>query len=231
MTREALARDFKALGVEFDLWRGESDVDPLIAPMIAELADKGLLVDDQGARIVRVAREDDRRETPPLLVVSSEGSAMYGTTDLATVLDRRRVFDPDLVLYVVDQRQADHFESVFRAAVLAGYARPGELEHVGFGTMNGPDGKPFKTREGGVLRLRDLIDLVSDKARQRLREADLGSELPPAEFEATALLVGVAALKFADLINFRGTSYVSTSTASPASRVRPGPICSIRRCG
>ncbi len=208
VTRAALERDFHALGVDFDLWRGESDVDPLIAPMIAELEAKGLLIDDQGARIVRVARGDDRREVPPLLVVSSEGSAMYGTTDLATIVDRRRFFDPDLVLYVVDQRQADHFEVVFRAAYLAGYAKEGSLEHVGFGTMNGPDGKPFKTREGGVLKLRDLIDMALAKARERLREAGLGTELSAEEFEATALKVAVAALKFADLINFRGASYV-----------------------
>src|SRR5579859_5459043 len=208
ITRAALERDFHALGVDFDLWRGESDVDPLIEPMVEELKAKGLLVDDQGAQIVRVARDGDRREVPPLLVVSSEGSAMYGTTDLATILDRKRFFDPDLVLYVVDQRQADHFETVFRAAYLAGYAAEGSLEHIGFGTMNGPDGKPFKTREGGVLKLRDLIDMATDKARERLREADLGGELPAAEFETTATQVAVAALKFADLVNFRGTSYV-----------------------
>jgi arginyl-tRNA synthetase len=208
VTQGALSRDFHALGIDFDLWRGESDVDPLIEPMVAELRDKDLLVEDQGAQIVRVARNGDKRAVPPLLVVSSEGSAMYGTTDLATILDRRRFFDPDLCLYVVDQRQADHFETVFRAAYLAGYAPEGSLEHIGFGTMNGPDGKPFKTREGGVLKLRDLIEMASQKARERLTAADLGAELPPEEFEATALKVGVAALKFADLINFRGTSYV-----------------------
>jgi arginyl-tRNA synthetase len=208
VTQGALERDFHALGIDFDLWRGESDVDPLIEPMVAELRAKHLLVDDDGAQIVRVARDDDKRAVPPLLVVSSEGSAMYGTTDLATILDRRRFFDPDLVLYVVDQRQADHFETVFRAAYLAGYAKPGSLEHIGFGTMNGTDGKPFKTRAGGVLKLRDLIEMVTAKARERLTAADLGAELPPAEFEATALKVGVAALKFADLINYRGTSYV-----------------------
>jgi arginyl-tRNA synthetase len=208
ITRAALERDFHALGVDFDLWRGESDVDPLIEPMVEDLRERGLLVEDQGAQIVRVARQGDKRDVPPLLVVSSEGSAMYGTTDLATILDRKRFFDPDLVLYVVDQRQADHFETVFRAAYLAGYAAPGSLEHVGFGTMNGTDGKPFKTREGGVLKLRDLIDMARDKARERLREADLGGELPAEEFETTALQVAVAALKFADLVNFRGTSYV-----------------------
>ncbi|RAK60100.1 arginine--tRNA ligase [Phenylobacterium hankyongense] len=208
VTKVALERDFHALGVDFDLWKGESDVDHLIEPMVADLDAKGLLVDDQGARIVRVSREGDKRELPPLLVVSSEGSAMYGTTDLATILDRRQGFDPQLVIYAVDQRQADHFEIVFRAACLAGYAAEGQLQHVGFGTMNGTDGKPFKTREGGVLKLNDLIRMTRDKARERLHEAGLGEDLPPEEFEDIAAKVAVAALKFADLQNFRGTSYV-----------------------
>ena len=208
VTQVALERDFHALGVDFDLWKGESDVEDLIDPMVAELDAKGLLVDDQGARIIRVDREDDKRELPPLLVVSSEGSAMYGTTDLATILDRRRTFDPHRMIYCVDQRQADHFEIVFRAAYLAGYANPGELEHVGFGTMNGTDGKPFKTREGGVLKLADMIEMTRDKARERLREAGLGEDMPADEFEDIAGKVAVAALKFADLQNFRGTSYV-----------------------
>jgi arginyl-tRNA synthetase len=208
VTRVALERDFHALGVDFDWWKGESDVESLIPPMVAELDAKGLLVDDQGARIIRVARDGDKRELPPLLVVSSEGSAMYGTTDLATILDRQRTFDPDLVIYCVDQRQADHFEIVFRAACQAGYAVPGRLEHIGFGTMNGTDGKPFKTREGGVLKLNDLIEMARSKARERLREAGLAADLPQAEFEDIAGKVAVAALKFADLQNFRGTSYV-----------------------
>jgi arginyl-tRNA synthetase len=208
VSRGALEREFLALGVEFDLWKGESDADPLIAGMVEDLAAKGLLVDDQGARIVRVTKPDDKRDLPPLLVVSSEGSAMYGTTDLATILDRRQTFDPDLMLYVVDQRQADHFEQVFRAAALAGYAAEGSLEHIGFGTMNGADGKPFKTRAGGVLKLHDLIAMTTDKARDRLSEAALGGELSPQAFEDTARKVAVAALKFADLSNYRGTSYV-----------------------
>ncbi|MGZ8363146.1 MAG: arginine--tRNA ligase [Caulobacteraceae bacterium] len=208
VSRAALQREFHALGVDFDLWKGESDVDGLIAGMIEDLRAKGLLIPDQGAQIVRVAREGDKRELPPLIAVSSEGSAMYGTTDVATVLDRRKSFDPHLILYCVDQRQADHFEQVFRVAYLAGYSPEGSLEHMGFGTMNGADGKPFKTREGGVLKLGDLIEMARAKARERLREAGLGSELPPEEFEATAHKVAVAALKFADLQNYRGTSYV-----------------------
>ena len=221
VTREALIRDFHALGVDFDWWKGESDVEDLIGPMVAELDAKALLVDDQGARIVRVDRNGETRpkkladgtviEAPwpdPLLVVSSEGSAMYGTTDLATILDRRQAFDFDLVIYCVDQRQADHFEIVFRAAYLAGYAAEGQLIHVGFGTMNGTDGKPFKTRAGGVLKLNDLIEMTREKARERLHEQSLGDDVPADEFEDIAGKVAVAALKFADLQNFRGTSYI-----------------------
>jgi arginyl-tRNA synthetase len=208
VTRVALERDFASLGVTFDLWKGESDADPLIPAMVEELDAKGLLIDDQGARLIRVAREGDKRELPPLLVVSSEGSAMYGTTDLATILDRKQGFDPQFTIYAVDQRQADHFEIVFRAAYMAGYAAEGALEHVGFGTMNGTDGKPFKTREGGVLKLGDLIEMTREKARERLHEAKLGEDLSPEDFEAIAAKVAVAALKFADLQNYRGTSYV-----------------------
>jgi arginyl-tRNA synthetase len=208
VSMSALKRDFGALNVWFDLWKGESDADPLIPAMVEDLRAKGLAVPDQGAVVVHVARDGDKRDLPPLLVLSSEGSAMYGTTDLATVVDRRNELSPDLALYVVDARQADHFEQVFRAAYLAGYAAEGSLEHLGFGTMNGPDGKPFKTRAGGVLKLADLIETTREKARERLREAGLGAELDPEAFEATAHKVAVAALKFADLSNHRTTSYV-----------------------
>jgi arginyl-tRNA synthetase len=221
VSRTALEREFAALGVTFDLWNGESDADPLMAGMIAELEAKGLLVEDDGARVVHVARPGETRKRklpdgsvievpspPPLLVVSSEGSAMYGTTDLATILDRRNQIDPDLILYVVDERQAEHFEQVFRASYLAGYAAEGSLEHLGFGTMNGTDGKPFKTRAGGVLKLHDLITMARDKARERLKEARLGANLSPDEFEAIADKVAIAALKFADLSNARTTSYI-----------------------
>ncbi len=221
VSRTALEREFGALGVTFDLWNGESDADPVMAEMIAHLESTGLLVEDDGARVVHVARPGETRKRkladgsvieapspPPLLVISSEGSAMYGTTDLATILDRRKAIDPDLILYVVDERQAEHFEQVFRAAYLAGYAMDGSLDHLGFGTMNGADGKPFKTRAGGVLKLHDLITMAVDKARERLREAHLGEDLTEAEFESIAHKVAVAALKFADLSNSRTTSYV-----------------------
>jgi arginyl-tRNA synthetase len=217
----AQKRDFQALGVDFDLWLGESDADPLIPDMVKDLEKQGLLEEDQGARIVRVAGPGETKkkklddgsvvevESPdPLLVVSSEGSSMYGTTDLATILMRMRDQKPDMMLYVVDQRQADHFEQVYRAAAKAKYVAREALEHVGFGTMNGPDGKPFKTRAGGVLKLQDLIGQAEEKARARLHEAGLGEEYGEAEFNDIAHKVAIAAIKFADLMNFRGTSYV-----------------------
>ncbi|MBU6374282.1 MAG: arginine--tRNA ligase, partial [Alphaproteobacteria bacterium] len=213
--------DFAALGVDFDLWHGEADADPYIAGMVEDLKAKGLLVEDQGALVVHVSGPGETKKrkledgtvveapaVPPLLVVSSEGSAMYGTTDLATIVQRVKELAPDLCLYCVDQRQADHFEQVFRAAAIAGYMARDRLEHIGFGTMNGPDGKPFKTRAGGVLRLADLIGQARDKARARLVEAEIGADYPPEEREAIADKVAVAAIKFADLQNFRGTSYV-----------------------
>ena len=208
VSREALIRDYGALGVTFDWWKGESDADPYIEPMIAELKSKGLLVPDQGAQIIHVARDDDKGEVKPMLVVSSEGSAMYGTTDLATIVERKAEFGPDLILYCVDQRQANHFTQVFRAAYLAGYAHEGQLEHAANGTVNGPDGTPFKTRDGGVLKLHDLISSAEDKAIARLQEAGLGEGLSEAEFADTAHKVAIAALKFAELSNHRQTNYV-----------------------
>lgn len=201
-------REFASLGVTFDLWKGEADVDPLIAPMLEDLKARGIAELDDGALIVRVAKADDKKESPPLILVKRDGGVLYETTDVATIVDRVKSLDPDLILYVVDQRQHEHFEKVFRAAIRAGYAGRATLEHVGFGTMNGADGKPFKTREGGILKLRDLIEMTTAKARERLHEAGLGESLAEREFEDTALKVAVAALKFADLSNYRGTSYV-----------------------
>lgn len=216
----AQKRDFASLGVDFDLWLGESDADPLIPDMVKDLEAKGLLEEDQGARILRVAGPGEKKkkkledgtvvevESPdPLLVVSSEGSAMYGTTDLATILQRVRDQNPDFIIYCVDQRQADHFEQVYRAAAKAGYIAREKLEHVGFGTMNGADGKPFKTRAGGVLKLGDLIGQAVEKARARLKENDIGADFSADEFEQVAHNVAIAAIKFADLSNARTTSY------------------------
>lgn len=203
----AMRENFDALGVHFDLYKGEADVDPLIGPMVQDLKERGLAVEDDGAIIMRVDRPDDKTEMPPLMLLKSDGAAMYGTTDLATIKDRVDTYDPDLILYVVDQRQHLHFAQVFRAAEIAGLGHAA-LEHLGFGTVNGPDGKPFKTRSGGVLRLSLLIRMAKDKALERMEEANLAADMADDERGEIARQVGLAAIKFADLANHRMSNYI-----------------------
>lgn len=203
-----IKREFASLGVTFDLWKGEADVDPLIGPMLDDLKARGIAELSDGALVVRVAEPTDKKETPPLMLVKSDGGVLYETTDVATIIDRVRTLDPDLVLYVVDQRQHEHFEKVFRGARKAGYAGKAVLEHVGFGTMNGADGKPFKTRAGGVLKLFDLIAMGKAEAATRLVEAGIGADYPAEERDEIARQVGLAAIKFADLSNYRLTNYI-----------------------
>ncbi|MFN8610271.1 MAG: arginine--tRNA ligase [Vulcanimicrobiota bacterium] len=208
VSQVALDREFTALDIHFDLWKGESDVNYLIEDLVKECQAKGVAVPDQGALVIQVDREDDKKSVPPLLLVSSEGSAMYGTTDLATIVEREREVRPELYLYVVDQRQSLHFTQVFRAAHKAGLSDESRLEHIGFGTMNGTDGKPFKTRAGGVIKLHELITSCTEKALLRMEEGNYGKDLTPDERRKTAQMVGTAALKFADLSNYRLTDYV-----------------------
>ncbi len=200
--------DFAALGVRFDLWYGESTVHDRIAPMLERIQASGRAVESDGALVVPVAREDDEMEVPPLLLTKSDGSYLYTTTDLATLDQRINELHAQDILYVVDARQAFHFTQVFRAARITGVV-PEEvaLEHIAFGTMNGTDGKPFKTREGGVLKLKDLIAMVTDAARTRLEEARIGQSYPEEERTAIAKAVGIAALKFGDLSNHRTSNY------------------------
>jgi arginyl-tRNA synthetase len=209
VSMESQKQDFIDLGTEFDFWFGESSVHDRVAGLIAGMESAGTARSDGGALVVDVAEPDDKAEIPPLLLTKSDGAYMYGTTDLATIDYRVRELDVDTALYVVDARQALHFEQVFRAARKAGVASPEMvLEHVKFGTVNGPDGKPFKTREGGSLRLRDLIDQVTESARHRLVEEGIGQEYPPEEQAEIARRVGLAALKYGDLRNHRTTDYV-----------------------
>ncbi|MFT3809408.1 MAG: arginine--tRNA ligase [Micropepsaceae bacterium] len=191
-----IKREFASLGVVFDIWKGEADVDPLIAPMLDDLKSRNIAEMDDGALIVRVAEPADKKETPPLILVKRDGGVLYETTDVATIIDRVRNFAPGLILYVVDQRQHEHFEKVFRASRKAGYAGAAELEHVGFGTINGADGKPFKTRAGGVLKLYDLIEMGKAEAAKRLTEQGIGADYPEAERDEIARQVGLAAIKF-----------------------------------
>ncbi|HEY7822488.1 MAG TPA: arginine--tRNA ligase, partial [Acidimicrobiia bacterium] len=206
VSQESQRRDFAALGVEFDLWYGESDVADRLGPLVDRLEKAGVTEVSDGALIVRVDLPDDNRELPPLIVRSTAGGYLYTTTDVATLEMRVDELGVDLMLYVVDRRQADHFTQVFRVARKAGIAGDDvAMEHIGFGTMNGPDGKPFKTREGGVVRLGDVIDMIKTAARKRIDDAHIAEEYPEEEREQIAKQVGVAALKFGDLINNRSS--------------------------
>lgn len=216
--------DFSDLGVNFDLWYGESDVHDRLESLVASLVESGVAEESKGALVIRVDTPDDNREWPPLILRSKAGGFLYSTTDLATVQMRVEELEADLILYVVDRRQSDHFVQVFRAARIGGIAPDHVgLEHIEFGTMNGPDGKPFKTREGGVVRLGDVIRMIRDAARRRLDEAHLAEDYPEAEREEIARLVGVAALKFGDLINNRASDYVFDLERFSSFEGRTGP--------
>ena len=194
-----LHRVYDSLDVYFEKWLGESDADPYIPAMVEDFKAKGLAVMSEGALVVPVAEEGDKKEVPPCILLKSDGSAIYATTDLATMVQRMQDWNPDKMLYVTDKRQNLHFEQVFRAARKAGIVRPEtELEHVGFGTMNGKDGKPFKTRDGGVLRLEQLVADMTDFVRSKVVENKIVDD---SEVEATTQKIALAALKYGDLSN------------------------------
>jgi arginyl-tRNA synthetase len=210
VTRVGLERECASLGVKFSLWKGESDAEPFVPELVADLKARKIAELDAGAWIVRVARETDKMDPPmpPIILVNRDGAIGYHGSDLGTIVDRKRSIDPQLTLYIVDQRQALHFEQVFRASDLAGYMPETSLEHLGFGTVNGPDGKPFKTRDGGILKLHDLIRQADETALARMKEAELGSDASEAERTEIAHKVAVAAIKFSDLSNARTTNYI-----------------------
>ena len=218
----ALKIGYGNLGVEFDLWKGEACVDPLISGMIEDLKAAGIAEPDDGALIIRVA-EGEKDKTPPVMLLASSGAVLYHTTDLATLIDRKAEINPDLIVYVVDQRQALHFEQVFRGAVKAGWYERDQLFHAGFGTMNGKDGKPFKTREGGVLRLEDLMEIMSQAATGRLETSGIGADFEAEERTEIARKIGLAALKFADLQNQRMTNYIFDPERFTAFEGKTGP--------
>ena len=194
-----LRRIYDCLDVHFEQWLGESDADPYIPAMVADLKDRGLAVESEGALVIPVAEETDKKEVPPCILVKSDGSAIYATTDLATMVQRMQDWTPDKMLYVTDKRQALHFEQVFRAARKSGIVRPEtQLEHVGHGTMNGADGKPFKTRDGGVLRLEQLIADMTAFVRSKVVENKIVEE---DQVDATTAKIALAALKYGDLSN------------------------------
>ncbi len=206
---EAMAKVYSRLNVHFDLWHGESTINDRLEPMVKRLFEEGFAYESDGALIIEVMTDEDTKELPPFLLLKSDGASLYTTWDLATIEDRVQDLNAEEMIYIVDVRQSLHFEQVFRAAFKTGIAPAGTvLDHSGNGTVNGPDGKPFRTRDGGLLTLRELIDMVVERAAQRIEENALAAEFDDAEKAAIAEIVGVAALKYGDLQNHRSSNYI-----------------------
>ena len=216
-----LKKNYENLGVSFESWLGESDADPYIPPMVQDLKDRGLAVESEGAWVIPVAQDSDKKEVPPCILVKSDGSAIYATTDLATMVQRMQDFHPDKILYVTDKRQSLHFEQVFRAARKAGIVpETTALEHLGFGTMNGKDGKPFKTRDGGVMRLETLVKDMTDFVRAKVVENQI---VAADEVEDTTRKIAMAALKYGDLSNQPTKDYIFDLDRFAAFEGNTGP--------
>ena len=219
-----LRQNYEQLNIHFDLWLGESDTEDRVHGLIARLKAEGYARESRGALVVEVSEPGDREEIPPLMLEKTDGAVLYGTTDLATIDQRVEQFRPDYILYVVDNRQQQHFKQVFKASYKTGVAPEStRMEHNGFGTMNGKDGKPFKTREGGVMKLKDLIEMVTDQARSRIETIESIREYDDEERETIARIVGVAALKYADLMNHRTKDYVFDLDRFSSFEGRTGP--------
>lgn len=216
-----LKKNYDALNVSFDLWKKESDAQPYIPQMIEDFKQKGLAYESEGALVVDVKEDTDSRILPPCILVKSDGATLYSTTDLATLIEREHLFKPDEVIYIVDKRQSLHFEQVFRCARKAQLIPDHtKLTFLGFGTMNGSDGKPFKTRSGGVMRLEQLIREVSDKVYIKVANNTLISE---AEAPIIAKQIGLAALKYGDLSNQIAKDYVFDLDRFTAFEGNTGP--------
>ncbi len=216
-----MTKIYDNLDVHFESWLGESDADPYIPAMIEDFKAKGLAVESEGALVIPVAEDSDKKEVPPCILVKSDGSAIYATTDLATMIQRMGDFAPDKMLYITDKRQALHFEQVFRAAKKGGIVpQDFPLEHLGFGTMNGKDGKPFKTREGGVMRLEQLISDMTEFVRAKVVENQIVEE---SAVEETTAKIALAALKYGDLSNQPTKDYVFDMDRFAAFEGNTGP--------
>ena len=200
-----LKKNYSALDVNFELWNGESDAQKFIPDMIKYLKDNKYATLSEGALVVDVKREDDKVEIPPFLLLKSDGASLYGTTDLATIIDRVNNLNADEIIYLADKRQELHFTQLFRCAKQTNIAKNTELYFVGFGTMNGKDGKPFKTRAGGVMRLADLIKIIKDAGFEKLKENE---NIKGEEAQLVASKVGLAALKYGDLSNQASKNYI-----------------------
>ncbi|MCR5278961.1 MAG: arginine--tRNA ligase [Lachnospiraceae bacterium] len=201
-----MKRIYDKLDVNFDLWNGESSVHEVIPGMVQYLKDGGYAYLSEGALVVDVKEETDTKEVPPCIILKSDGASLYNTTDCATIMERTKEYDPDMMIYVTDKRQDLYFEQVFRCAHKTGLSKPAtKLCHIGLGTMNGKDGKPFKTRDGGVMRLEYLLRDVCDEMYKKIKE---NKEISDEEAENTAKIVGLSALKYGDLSNQPAKDYI-----------------------
>lgn len=218
---EDLKKNYEKLNVTFDIWKKESDAQPYIPDMIQRMKEKGLAHESQGALVVDVKQESDTKEIPPCMLVKSDGATLYPTTDLATLVEREELFDPDMVLYVVDKRQELHFTQVFRCAKMAGIVPDEtELRFLGFGTMNGKDGKPFKTRAGGVMRLETLIGEITQAVYDKVQENRTVDEQEAWEMSGK---IALSALKYGDLSNQASKDYIFDVDRFTAFEGNTGP--------
>ena len=206
-----LKKNYDNLNVSFELWKGESDAQPYIPDMVQMMKDKGFAYMSEGALVVDVKEDTDTKEIPPCIILKSDGASLYSTTDLATIVMRRQDYNPDAIIYLTDQRQSMHFVQVFRCARKTGLVGPDvELTHIGFGTMNGKDGKPFKTRDGGVMRLEYLLDEINEEMLKKITENQKEKEnldISEEEAKQTAKTVALAAVKYGDLSNQASKDY------------------------
>lgn len=205
ISKEDIKKTYKTINTDFEIWNGESDEAEYIDEVTNIFEEKNLLKNSEGAKIVDVKKEEDNAPMPPLMFENSNNTYTYATTDLATILDRKKNYNPDEIWYVTDDRQSLHFEQVFRAARLANLVDENiNLEHIPYGTMNGKDGKPFKTRDGGVMSLKELIKLVNDETIKKINNDEISEE----EKKKISKMVAIAAIKYADLVPFRTTDYI-----------------------
>ena len=216
-----LKKNYKKLQVDFDLWKGESDAQPYIPEMVEAMKEKGLAYESEGALVVDIKEESDTKEIPPCMLLKSDGASLYTTTDLATIVERMKLYHPDEIVYVVDKRQEMHFIQVFRCARKCGLVEPDtKLTFLGFGTMNGKDGRPFKTREGGVMRLEYLLSDINEEMLKKVKNSR-----PMAEEEAVdvAKVVGLSAVKYGDLSNQASKDYIFDVDRFTSSEGNTGP--------
>ena len=216
-----LKKNYSSLNVFFDLWKGESDAQEFIPDMVKYLKDNGYTKESEGALVVDIEEETDKAPIPPFLVLKSDGASLYGTTDLATIVQRVQDYNPDEIIYLADKRQSLHFNQLFRCAKKTHiFDKDKTLDYIGFGTMNGKDGKPFKTREGGVMRLHDLIEIIKSAVRDKIVA---NNSVEADKVEDTARIVGLAALKYGDLSNQATKDYIFDIDRFAAFEGNTGP--------